>query len=88
MKWPFWIFLALYLFALALFAISAFGLFGQERDPLGGVFLIPLGLPWNIVADKFGLAGPASALIAPLVNLSILYAVWKYFGALPAKGAP
>lgn len=47
------IFLGLYLAALALRAIGSFGLFGQERDPLSGVFPLPLGLPWNLMLDRF-----------------------------------
>jgi hypothetical protein len=41
----------LYLAALFLFFVGAFGWFGQERTPLAGVFLVPLGLPWNLWLD-------------------------------------
>lgn len=47
------IFIVLYVLALAILAIGTFGLFGQERDPLSGVFLMPLGLPWNQFFDAF-----------------------------------
>ncbi len=57
----------LYLIALFLWAIGTFGWLGQEKDPLSGVFLIPLGLPWN----RLGV-GTASVLIAPLLNIAIL----------------
>lgn len=57
----------LYLTALFLWAIGTFGWFGQEKDPLSGVFLIPLGLPWN----RLGV-GTAFVLIAPLLNIAIL----------------
>ncbi len=77
MKWVMGIFLALYVIALALFLIGIFGLFGQEKDPLSGVFLIPLGLPWNFLADKLGLAGVATAVLAPAINLGILFWLWK-----------
>ena len=43
----------LYLTALALLLIGTFGLFGQERDPSAGVFLMPLGLPWVLWLDGF-----------------------------------
>jgi len=33
---------------VGLLLIGTFGLFGQEKDPLSAVFLIPLGLPWFI----------------------------------------
>lgn len=77
MRWVFFVFVGLYAAALALFAIGTYGWFGQEQDPLSGVFLIPLGLPWNFVADWFGLAGATSAILAPLVNAAILYWLWK-----------
>jgi hypothetical protein len=67
------LFTLLYATALLLFLIGAVGLFGQERDPLAGVFLIPLGLPWNRLID--GLSDPLRAWAAagaPLVNLVIL----------------
>ncbi len=73
MRIAIWIFLALYVAALGLFAISTVGLFGQDKDPLGGVFLIPLGLPWNIIADRLGLASMGAAIGAPLINLAILF---------------
>ena len=77
MKWAFLIFLGLYLVALILLAIGTFGWFGQEQDPLSAVFLMPLGLPWNILADRMGLNGPLVAIFAPLINAGILYLLWK-----------
>lgn len=77
MKWAFWIFLLAYAIALTLFAISTFGLFGQARDPLGGVFLMPLGLPWNLIGDRIGLTSWVFAAGAPLVNLAILFWLWR-----------
>jgi hypothetical protein len=63
----------LYLAALALLLIGTFGLFGQERDPLAGVFLMPLGLPWVLWLDGFPeIALPWLAGMAPLLNLAIL----------------
>ena len=73
MKWVFWIFVTLFAIALALLAIGTFGLFGQEQDPLSGVFLLPLGLPWNWLADKAGLEGPAVLIAAPAINAAILW---------------
>lgn len=65
--------IVLYLAALALLLIGTFGLFGQERDPLSGVFLLPLGLPWNQFLGRFPDAAlPWLAAAAPLVNLAIL----------------
>lgn len=67
------LFIAIYLVALALFLIGTFGWFGQERDPLSGIFLLPLGLPWNRM-----LAGAPEPLLpwvgvcAPIINILIL----------------
>ncbi len=47
------IFAALYVLALGLLTVGTSGLFGQPRDPLSGVFLIPLGLLWNRMIDAF-----------------------------------
>lgn len=80
MKWAFFLFLGLYAAALGLLAIGTYGLFGQEQDPLSAVFLIPLGLPWNFVADWFGQASAMTAILAPLVNAAILYWLWKRRG--------
>lgn len=77
MKWVFIVFVVLYAIALLLMAIGTFGWFGQEKDPLSGVFLTPLGLPWNILADRLGLSGPIPALLAPAINAAILYWLWK-----------
>lgn len=77
MKWIFWMFLGLYAVAAVLMLIGVFGWFGQEQDPLSAVFLVPLGLPWNLLADRLGLAGVAAVLLAPALNLAILYWVWK-----------
>jgi hypothetical protein len=76
--WVVRLFGGLYLIALALLLIGTFGLFGQARDPLAGVFLMPLGLPWVLwtdgVADAFK---PWVAGLAPLLNLMILAALCR-----------
>lgn len=77
MKWAFYIFTALYVIALALLAIGTFGWFGQAKDPLAGVFLMPLGLPWNLLLDRTGLPGPLVGTISPAINAAILYWLWK-----------
>ncbi|MBK6601625.1 MAG: hypothetical protein IPG28_08725 [Betaproteobacteria bacterium] len=67
-------FAVLYACALGLFAIGTFGLFGAERDPLAGVFLLPLGLPWNrFIDDTPEALRPWLAAAAPLLNLLILW---------------
>ncbi|NJO67497.1 MAG: hypothetical protein HC826_00460 [Rhodospirillales bacterium] len=62
-----------YLFALALFFIALFGLFDQPRDPLGGVFLLPLGLPWNLfLGDTPDELRPWLTAAAPAINIFLL----------------
>lgn len=77
MKWVFFAFIALYAIALLLLAIGTFGWFGQAKDPLSGIFLMPLGLPWTIIGDRMGLAGPLLAILSPAINAAILYWLWK-----------
>ena len=82
-KWVLRIFLVLYLVALVLLLIGTFGLFGQERDPLAGVFLVPLGLPW--VAWMDGLPDallPWVGIFAPLINLAVLAFLCRGFASL------
>jgi hypothetical protein len=69
----FWLLLIAYLAALALFLIGTFGMFGQEADPLSGIFLIPLGFPWFLIGEYFTDAvRPWIAALAPIVNLAIV----------------
>ena len=77
MKYAFAAFVVLYIAALLLFLIGTFGWFGQETDPLSGVFLIPLGLPWNLLADWLGLRGVLVGVLTPLINGVILFWLWK-----------
>ncbi len=68
------VFGVLYTVALGLFAVGTFGLFGQPTDPLAGVFLIPLGVPWIYMIDGFPEAiRPWAVALAPLLN-------WFLFG--------
>ena len=70
-----------YLLALGVLVTGTFGLFGNERDPLSGVFLLPLGLPGNLAADRLpdGLLRVAAAVVAPLINLTLLFAACRAF---------
>jgi hypothetical protein len=69
-----WLFLAAYALALAVFLTGQFGLFGVARDPLAGVFLLPLGLPWNLFIDRLPEpAWPFLIAAVPLLNLTILW---------------
>ena len=77
MKWIFLIFVILYAIALFLLMVGTFGWFGQETDPLSGIFLLPLGLPWNLLADRIGISGIAVGLLAPAINAAILFWLWR-----------
>ena len=71
-QWAIRIVGVLYLLTLALLLIGTFGLFGQEQDPLLGIFLIPLELPRVFWLD--GLPDrllPWLAALAQLLNLAI-----------------
>jgi len=81
-KTIFWIFTALYVVALGLFVVGYFGLFGSPSGPLDGIFLVPLGLPWNLAGDYV----PESARLwfgigAPFINLVILRKICRAFGS-------
>lgn len=85
-KWAIRLFGIGYVGALALLLIGTYGLFGQEKDPLSGVFLIPLGLPWVLWTDALPEALlPWAAALAPLLNLAILKYLCDQFGAGSAR---
>ena len=72
-KWVVLIYQTLWGLAVILLIVGTFGLFGQEEDPLSGVFLVPLGLPWVLWID--GLPETLrliTAVFAPLINVAIL----------------
>jgi hypothetical protein len=76
----------LYLGALALLLIGTVGLFGQERDPLAGVFLMPLGLPWALRLDGFpDVTRPWLAGMAPLLNLALPATFCRRFAGAKAR---
>lgn len=63
----------LYLVALGLFVIGTLGWFGQDPTPLAGVFLVPLGLPWNLWLDPLPQAlRPWVAGLTPLLNIGLI----------------
>lgn len=63
----------LYLLALLLLLVGTFDLFGQERNPLSGVFVLLLGMPWNHLLDFLPDTARAwAAAAAPIVNLILL----------------
>ena len=71
-------FAVLYAAAISLFVVGTLGLFGAERDPLAGVFLLPLGLPWNRMFDAAPEPlWPWLVTAAPLLNLFFLWCVYR-----------
>jgi hypothetical protein len=70
------LFTVLYILALLIYAVGVFGWFGQERDPVSGVFLVLLGWPWSGLVDRFPEATwPWLSALAPLLNVGILAAI-------------
>jgi hypothetical protein len=70
------IFAVMYAVALGLFLTGIYGWFGQEQDPLSGVFLLPLGLPWVLIE----VPEPLRLILgvgAPLINLAVLWVVCR-----------
>ena len=85
-KWAIRIVWAFYLVALALLLTGTFGLFGQEQDPLSGIFLLPLGLPWLLWSDGVpDVLLPSLAAFVPLLNILILTLLCRYFGSDEAQ---
>lgn len=73
------VFTLLYVAALFLFLVGTFGWFGQEADPMSGLFVLPLGLPWNqFTAPLPDRLLPWAAALAPLLNIAILSAMCRY----------
>ena len=80
------VFAIFYLLALFVFLTGTFGWFEQERDPLSGVFLLPLGLPWILVSDLVSEPfKPWFAAIAPVLNLLALVLTCKWARSLRQK---
>ena len=73
------VFAALYAAAFVLFLIGTYGWFGSPQGPLAGVFLLPLGLPWNrLLGDLPAPALPAAAVAAPALNLLLLWSLCRW----------
>ena len=69
----FFVFTIAYLLSLMVWLTGTFGWFGQEKDPLSAVFLVPLGLPWNRLVDLLPeVMWPWAAAAAPGVNMIVL----------------
>lgn len=72
-------FALLYALAFGLFIIGMFGLFGSPSGPLSGIFLVPLGLPWNQMLGAFPEPlWPILATLSPALNLVILILICRW----------
>ncbi len=86
-RWALGIYVVTYLAALAILAIATFGLFGQPRDPLGAVYLLPLGLPWNLLIEPLPEPlWPWLAALAPALNIALLGGFCRWRGRQPSAG--
>ena len=73
-KFVIWTLFVLWMLALALYAIGTWGLFGQEPDPLSGVYLVLLGFPWTTLVDVLPEAAwPVAAALTPGVNVLVFW---------------
>ena len=74
-------FCALYVLAIAIWALGTFGWFGVEKDPLSGVFLIILGQPWVRWIDALPeVMWPAGGILTPLINVAIISSICALLG--------
>jgi hypothetical protein len=72
-------FAVLYAAAVALYLVGSYGWFGSPRGPLAGVFLVPLGLPWNQwLAGLPPAMRPVAAVGAPALNLLLLWSLCRW----------
>lgn len=63
----------LWMAAVALLLVGTLGWFGAEKDPLSAVYLLPLGLPWNLFLDALpDWAMLWGGVLAPGINLLLL----------------
>ena len=75
------VFAMLYAAAFVLFLIGTYGWFGSPQGPLAGIFLMPLGLPWNRLLGGLPSAMlPAAVIAAPGLNLLLLWALCRRRG--------
>lgn len=66
--------------SLVLLLVGTFGLFGQEPDPLAGVFAVILGQPWVRLVDLAPEAAwPWLAALTPGINLALAHVLCRAF---------
>lgn len=73
------VFAVLYAAAFLLFLIGTYGWFGSPQGPLAGIFLLPLGLPWNrLLGGLPSKVLPLAAVAAPALNLLLLWGLCRW----------
>ena len=78
-------FAILYLLAIGLFIVGTFGLFGSPSGPLAGIYLVPLGLPWNQMLFVFPEPlWPWLGARAPALNLLIFVFICHWIASRQA----
>lgn len=75
MKWIFRMATAAYLAALGLYLGGTLGWFGQRSEAIADRLLAPIGLPWNTFLADSETYGVVVLVLAPLVNLGILWLI-------------
>jgi len=79
------LFAVLYGLALTILAIGMFGLFGQPFEPLAGIYVILMGMPWSMaVFPAPEPLIPWLAALTPMVNLALI--VWLCCRRAAKKG--
>ena len=73
------VFAVLYAAAFLLFLIGTYGWFSSPQGPLAGIFLLPLGLPWNrLLGGLPSRVLPLAAVAAPALNLLLLSGLCRW----------
>ena len=76
MKWLVRLFTAVYLAALGLYLAATLGYIGTTgsgEQPLAGIFLSYIGMPWNMFFDADGATGSLAFMLVPAINVGILW---------------
>jgi len=69
-----------YMLALFIYLTGTYGWFGQPTGALSGIYLVPLGLPWNLI-DASEAMLPVLGLGAPLINIALIWLLCRVLGS-------
>lgn len=79
------VYAALCLGAFILIPASDHGWLGISQDPLSGVFVIVLALPWTLLLPHLGNIGVASAIAVILAGMALNIAIMLVIGRFVSK---